>query len=264
MALQNPAFSHNPAFNGKARAAAETPTAEALQELYDRPAATPTETNRMSYDDVIVKTVACFAILLVTAAAGWFVPWLALPGALVGLALGFVNALKREPSVILILLYSAAQGAFVGGLSGILERVYPGVVIQAVLATLCVFAVTLVLFATGKVRASKRATKIFLIAMIGYLVFSAVNFFLMIFNVTDNPWGLRGSVEILGIPLGLVLGVFATLLAAYSLVLDFDFIQRGVRGGAPRKLGWSAAFGLTVTIVWLYVELLRLFAISRN
>ena len=97
-----------------------------------------------------------------------------------------------------------------------------------------------------------------------FLLFSVVNFFMMIFGANTSPWGLRGSVLLFGIPLGLILGVVATLLAAYSLVLDFDFIQRGVKGGAPRKTSWSAAFGLTLTIVWLYVELLRMFAISRN
>lgn len=264
MALQNPAFSRNPAFNGKGDVQGETASAEALQHLYEQPSATPEQMGRMSYDDTILKTVACFAILLAVAVVGWLFPVIAIPGAIVGLILGFVNALKREPSVALILLYAAAEGAFVGGLSSILEAVYPGVVVQAVLATLCVFAVTLGLFASGKIRASKKMTKIFLIAMVGYLAFSLVNFGLMIFGVSDDPWGLRGSVVIMGIPLGVILGIFATLLAAYSLVLDFDFIQRGVRGGAPRKLGWSAAFGLTVTIVWLYVELLRLFAITRE
>ena len=142
---------------------------------------------------------------------------------------------------------------------------YPGVVVQAVIATFVVVGVTLALFASGKIRASKKATKVFMIAMIGYLVFSVVNIFIMIFGgAGGNPWGLRGSVEIFGIPLGVILGVFVVILAAYSLVLDFDFIQKGVQNQAPRKYGWTGAFGIMVTVIWLYLELLRMFAIARD
>jgi uncharacterized YccA/Bax inhibitor family protein len=104
-----------------------------------------------------------------------------------------------------------------------------------------------------------------MIAMLGYLLFSVINLFVMLFGGADgNPWGLRGSVEIFGMPLGLFLGIFAVLMGAYSLVLDFDFIQRGVNGGAPAKYSWTGAFGIMVTIIWLYTEILRVLAISRN
>lgn len=100
--------------------------------------------------------------------------------------------------------------------------------------------------------------------MIGYAVFSLVNFGLMIFGATDGMFGLR-SIEIIpGVPLGAIIGVFVILLAAYSLVLDFDQVQQGVRNGAPRIFGWSAAFGIMVTVVWLYVEILRLLALFRE
>ncbi|MCS5732634.1 Bax inhibitor-1/YccA family protein [Herbiconiux daphne] len=269
----NPAFARNPIFNGKA-AATQTPTisAEGLQELYNSPAATPAQTDRMSYDDVIVKTVGMFVVLLVGAAAGFLTNFpaptplgigLMIVGIVGGLVLGIVNAVKREPSVPLILLYAGLEGLAVGALSGFFEARWSGIVLQAVLATFAVFGVTLALFASGKVRASKRATKVFLIAIVGYAVFSLINFVLMITGAVPNAFGLRG-VEIFGIPLGLVIGVFAVILAAYSLVLDFDAIQRGVKSGAPRKYGWSAAFGLVVTLVWLYLELLRIIAIFRN
>jgi uncharacterized YccA/Bax inhibitor family protein len=266
MASANPAFSRNPVFNGKGKQDAPiTPTSAQLQDLYNQPAATPVETNRMSYDDVIVKTLLMFAVLLATAVVGWFFPILAIPGAIIGLVLGIVNSFKREPSPALILLYSAAEGLFIGGISSFFEAQWPGVVVQATLGTVAVFGVTLALFANGKIRASKRATKIFLIAIVGYAVFSLLNFVLMIFGAfpADQMFGLR-SQTVFGIPLGAIIGVFAVILAAYSLVLDFDFIQRGVKSGAPRKYGWSGAFGLVVTIVWLYVELLRLLAIFRN
>jgi uncharacterized YccA/Bax inhibitor family protein len=141
---------------------------------------------------------------------------------------------------------------------------YPGIVTQAVLATFAVVGVTLALFASGKVRASARATKIFLIAMVGYLVFSLINVGLMLFGVSTDPWGLRTGVDIFGIPLGVILGVLAVLLGAYSLVLDFDFIQKGVQNRIPKKYQWTGAFGVMVTVIWLYLEILRLIAIARR
>ena len=269
----NPAFSRNPVFNGKAAAApAPTISAEGLQDMYDRPAATPSETDRMSYEDTIVKTVLMFVVLLATAAVGFLANYptptvlglgLMIGGVIGGLVLGLVNAFKREPSVPLIMLYAAFEGLAVGSISGFFESQWSGIVLQAVLATLAVFAVTLALFASGKVRASKRATKVFLIAIVGYGIFSLLNFVLMITGVVTDPWGLRGAV-VFGIPLGIVIGLFAVLLAAYSLVLDFDAIKKGVQAGAPRKYGWSAAFGLVLTLVWLYLELLRIIAIFRS
>ena len=240
-------------------------TSAQLKAMYDQPAATDTDTNRMSYEDVAVKTLSTFVILLIGAAIGWVIPALMIPAAIIGFVLALVNTFKKEPSPALILLYAGVQGLFVGGISGVLESMpnLNGIVLQAVMGTLVVFGVTLALFANGKIRASKKATKIFLIAIIGYAVFSLLNMVLMLTGVVTDPWGLRGAV-IFGIPLGVVIGLFAIVLAAYSLVLDFDFVQRGVKSGAPRKYGWSAAFGLTVTLVWLYIEMLRLIAIFRS
>jgi uncharacterized YccA/Bax inhibitor family protein len=275
MALSNPAFSRNPAFkpnnpvNGATATATETnalATAEGIQSLYEAPAATSVDTGRMTYEDTIVKTVLLFAVILATAAVGWFFSFVMLPGAIAGLVLGLVNSFKRTPSPALILLYGAAQGLFIGGISRLFEDLWQGVVIQAVLATLAVFAVTLVLFANGKLRTSARMTKVFFIAMIGYLVFSAVNVLIMVFggfnSANGGMFGIN-SMNIPGtsIPWGVVIGIFAVLLAAYSLVLDFDFIQNGVKNRAPRVMGWYGAFGLAVTLIWLYVEFLRLFAI---
>ncbi len=264
----NPAFKNNAAFNGRGAIAVSTPSATELDELYSRPSATPTDTDRMSYEDTTLKTVALFAVLLVTGAVGWAFPPLAIVGAIVGLVLGIVNTFKKQPSVPLIVAYAAFEGLFVGGISAIFEQVWEGVVIQAILATLVTVAVVLALFASGKVRASARATKIFLVAMIAYAVFSLVNFGLMIFAgdaIGGGAFGLR-SADIPGtsIPFGLVIGALAVLLAAYSLVLDFDFVKQGVQRGLPRKFGWQAAFGLMVTIVWLYVEFLRIFALTRE
>lgn len=270
MALANPAFSRNAVFTGQgagAVAAAQNVTAQQLDEIYNRSSA-PAEGEVMTVEDTIAKTAGAFALLLAGAAVGWLtaetIPFLWIGAAIVGLVLGLVNSFKREPSAPLILIYSAVQGVFVGGISAFYESVFTGIVVQAVIASLVVVGVTLALFASGKIRASKKATKVFLIAMIGYLVFSLVNFGLVVSGVQTDPYGLRASVTIAGIPLGVILGVFVVLLAAYSLVLDFDFIQRGVQNKAPRKYGWTGAFGIMVTIIWLYLEILRMLALSRR
>jgi uncharacterized YccA/Bax inhibitor family protein len=269
--MANPAFSRNPAFSEKGGvvAAPVTPSADELLAHYNQPSANAVETDRMTVEDTVMKSAISFVVLLAGAAIGWMTypaaPWLWVVGGLVGFVLALVNIFKREPSAPLILAYAGAQGLFIGGISLLFESLYPGIVVQAVVATLVVVGVTLALFASGKIRASKKATKVFLIAMVGYLVFSLVNVGIMIFGGADgNPWGLRGSVEIAGIPLGVILGIFVVILAAYSLVLDFDAIQQGVRNRAPRKYGWSGAFGIMVTVIWLYTEILRMFAIARN
>ncbi|MBK0420729.1 Bax inhibitor-1/YccA family protein [Leucobacter sp. CSA2] len=278
--MSNPALGNNPALNGK------TLTAEELRRIYEQPAAqtqrpgvdapateagfgaeqppviTPSD-RPMTYENTISKTVMLFLIVLATGAVGWFMPALALPAAIVGLVLGLVNSFKKEPSVPLIVLYAVAQGIFLGGISGVFEARWSGIVAQAVIGTLAVFAVTLLLFRSGKVRTSPRMTKMFLIAMVGYAVFSLTNFVLMLTGVNQDPWGMRGAT-IFGIPLGLLIGALAVLLAAYSLVMDFELVKNGVENRVPEKWAWSAAFGLMVTLIWLYVEILRILAILRG
>ncbi|QIS39939.1 Bax inhibitor-1/YccA family protein [Clavibacter capsici] len=265
--MANPTFSNNPVFNGRGATPTRDVTPESLDELYNRPSATASETDRMTFEDTTVKTVSLLAIVVVLGAVAWLSGPLALPlamlGAIGGLVLGLVNSFKKEPSVPLIVAYAAFEGLLVGGISRVFEGIAPGVATQALLGTAAVFATVLILFRSGKIRASAKATKIFMIAIISYAAFSLVNFALIAFGAIQSPWGVRG-IEIFGIPLGVVFGLLAVVLGAYSLVLDFDFIQRGVRSGAPRRYGWTAAFGLVVTIVWLYVELLRLFAILRG
>ena len=268
MATSNPAFSNSPAFSQSATKAiqwTQEPSAQQLDELYARSAATPDQMDRMTYENVIQKTLGAFVVLLAFAAVGWFVPVLMIPGAIVGFVLALVNIFKKEPSPALILAYTAAQGLFIGGISMFFETEWPGIVTQAVIGTFAVVGVTLALFASGKIRASKRATQVFLVAMVGYAVFSLINMGLMIFGVTDSAFGLRSDPSpLFGIPWGVIIGVFVILLAAYSLVLDFDAVKTGVQRGAPAKYGWTAAFGIMVTVIWLYLEILRLLAILRG
>ena len=281
--MANPAFSNSPAFSAKAAqrlaardaaAAPAVPTPGQLQEHYSLPDATPDQMERMTYQDTIFKTLAGFAVLLVGAAIGWMIPGLAIVGAVVGLVLALVNIFKRKPSPPLILAYAFFEGLLVGGVSMFFSLMWNGIVPMALLGTLGVVAVTLALFASGKVRASKRATKIFLVAIVGYTAFSLVNIVLMMTGVLDGfsatggaGGGLRGlSIPGTDIPLGIPLGILVVLLAAYSLVLDFEQVKAGVETGQPRIYGWTAAFGIMVTVVWLYLEILRLLSyfLPRN
>ena len=271
--MTNPVFNNSPVFGdprGKGRggpATTQAPTwgtattdAVTLEQMYDAPTATTRETGRLTYDDVIVKTGGLLALLVVVGAATWVVaPQLWIVGMVVGLVLGLVNAFKKNPSPVLITLYAAAQGVFLGGISAFYETMWDGVVPQAVLATVSVFATALVLFRSGKVRVTPKFRRAVLIGIVGYLVFSLVNLGLMFFVGSDGPFGpLRSG------GLGIIVGLVAVGLAAASLIMDFDSIKRGVEAGVPAKFAWAAAFGLIVTLVWLYLEFLRLLAILRG
>ncbi|GAA2003034.1 Bax inhibitor-1/YccA family membrane protein [Microbacterium ulmi] len=309
MALNNPAF-NNPAFQDKravqtypggsqaAQVGQNTQFATAQQQGVDAavdarlegafaaPPASAIETGRMTVEDTVLKTLGLFAVLLVTAVVGWL--WSMAPVAaegaptilpwIIGMLGGFVMSMvvifgsRKKVRPALIFGYAAFEGLFVGGISAFFEYIWPGIVVQATLATLAVVGVTLALFASGKVRASKRANKVFLIALIGYGVFSLLNLILMWTNVlppaadgTPQIFGLFSAPSpLFGIPWGLIIGVFVVIMAAYSLVQDFDQIQQGVKNGAPRQYGWLGGFGIMVTVVWLYVEILRIIAIARG
>ncbi|MBB2894611.1 Bax inhibitor-1/YccA family protein [Flexivirga oryzae] len=234
-----------------------------LEKMYGAPAATATQSGRMTLDDVVTKTLGLFGVLLVFAAVGWFVGkenqgagmalWLG--GMIVGLVIGFVISFKRVISVPLILAYAVCEGLFVGAASGFFNTVYPGIVAEAVLATFCVFAGMFVGWKFGLIRVTERSRKIFGLMVVGYLLFALVNVALVWTGVMSNPFGVGGSG-----PLGIIISVFAVGLASYSLAVDFDSIQRGVNARLPEKYSWLMAHGLLVSVVWLYIELLRLFA----
>lgn len=241
--------------------------AATLEQMYGAPAATTRDTGRLTYDDVIVKTGGLLALLVVVAAATWFtVPAIWPLGAVVGLVLGLVNAFKKEPSPLLITLYTVAQGVFLGGISlafqnmttDLTGNVQP-IVLQAIVATFATFGAALFLFKSGKVRVTPKFTRWLLISMVGYLAFSLVNVVMMLFGVGDGAYGPLRSGGV-----GVLVGLFAVGLAAASLIMDFDAIKRGVEQGAPAKMAWSAAFGLIVTLVWLYLEILRILAILQG
>jgi uncharacterized YccA/Bax inhibitor family protein len=270
MQSNNPVFGRSQAFNGRPAADVATPTAEELRDMYAGPSAGPVQTGRMTYDDVVAKTGLTLAVLLVGAVVGWMYPGLMLVGLVVGLVLGLVNSFKREPSPALILAYAAFEGLFVGGISNVFENmragfnaagdpVYlDGIVAQAILGTVAVFAVALVVYRQRWIRVTSRFRKVVIVAGLGYLLFSLVNLVAMLFDWVDGPFGFRNGM------LGVGISVFAVVLASLFLMLDFDFIEKGVATGLPAKYAWTAAFGLVVTLVWLYVEMLRLIAILRG
>ncbi|QCB94398.1 Bax inhibitor-1/YccA family protein [Cellulomonas shaoxiangyii] len=279
--MANPVFNNSPVFadprqqrrGGRPAPSAPTfggPTVDAasLEAMYDGPTATTRDTGRLTYDDVIIKTGGLLALLVAVAAVTWFVaPGLYIVGAIVGLVLGLVNAFKRKPSPALIVAYTVAEGVFLGGISYVFQNRPIGnlvadaqpIVLQAVLATVATFVASLWLYRSGRVRVTAKSTRFLLIAMIGYALFSLVNVVLMWVLPSTEMFGpLRSG------PIGIIVGLFAVGLAAFSLIVDFDAIKRGVEQGAPKSFAWTAAFGLIVTLVWLYLEFLRLFAIFSS
>ncbi|MGI9022353.1 MAG: Bax inhibitor-1/YccA family protein [Acidimicrobiales bacterium] len=250
----NPALTRIPAFNGDRGAQ----TVDPLEQAYFGPTATSRDTGRMTIDDVVGRT----ALLLATAVATGAVTWafdlgaLALPAVLVGFGLAMFIIFKQVTNPAVILAYAAIEGVFLGAISQVFNNAYPGIVVQAVVGTAGVTAVMLGLYGSGKIRVTPKFTKMVIGATIGFVVLLMVNLVAGIF--TDGGLGLREG------PLGILVGLAAIALGAFNLVLDFDLVDRGVRQGVPTRYGWLAAFGILITLVWLYVEMLRLLSILRN
>lgn len=264
MRSKNPVFNNSAAFNGRA-SFDTTLSDQQLQNMYDAPSATPVQTRRLTLDDVVMKTAAMFGVLLVTAAFAWVTTQqlgftLPLVGMVGGLVLGLVISFKQSTNPALHLGYAALEGLLVGGISRFYYE-YAGqnasIIGQAVLGTLAAFVSMLVLYRTGVLRATPRFTKMLIVAMGGYLIISLASFVAAMLGVGDG-WGFRTG------GLGLLLCAAGVALASFSLILDFDFIERAVQRGAPERTAWLAAFGLVVTLVWLYLELLRLMAILQG
>jgi uncharacterized YccA/Bax inhibitor family protein len=264
MQSRNPVFNRSDAFSKRGgyatfSEAPATQSAAQLEEMYSAPSATGAQTGRMTIDDVVVRTGLMFAVLLPLAGLNYVVqnPLLTIGGLVVGLVLGLVVAFKQSTNKALILSYAGAEGLFLGGISKAFESQWPGIVPQAVLGTLAVFAAALVAYKSGRIRVTPKFQRTVLIAMGGYLIFVMINLGVMLFG-GGGDFGLRQGW------LGFAIGLFAVGLAAAMLILDFDFAEQGVKNGLPERYAWLAAFGLVVTLVWLYIEMLRLIAILRG
>jgi uncharacterized YccA/Bax inhibitor family protein len=261
MESRNPVFARSEEFQrgGYATFDTRTPDSAQLEEMYGSPSATSVQTGRMTIDDVVMRTASIFAVLLVAAGVTFVLepPFIVVIGAAVGFVLGMVITFKKAISPPLILTYGAIEGVFVGGISYVYESFYDGIVVQAVLGTLAAFGSMLGLYMVGAVRATPRFQRILLIAGVGYLVFGLMHFVGVAFNWWESIYAGGGVLAI-------ALSAFGVVLASLFLVLDFDQIEQGIRNGVPEKFAWVAAFGLVVTLVWLYLEILRLLAILRG
>ncbi len=223
---------------------------------------------RLTMNDVIVKCLAVFAVTVIFAVIGWnlviSMPWLMWVGLLGGLGLGLVNAFKKVPSPPLILLYAVFQGVFLGGISNFyntlaLSNEYQGIVLQAVIATMTTFGVMLTLYLTGIIKVTEKFKSVMKVAFVSYLVLGLASLVAALFGV-GGGWGFHGIDGI-----GLLICVFGVLIAAFFLLLDFEAISQGIKQGAPERESWRMAFGLLVTLIWLYLEFLRLLSIiTRN
>jgi uncharacterized YccA/Bax inhibitor family protein len=210
-------------------------TSDQLEQMYQAPPAGPVQTGRVTFDDVVIKTLGLFVLVLVAAASTWFLtrgnPGLLMPiwlgGMFAGLAVGLAIAFMKRVSVPLIVLYAVLEGAFVGAFSQVMEQRWPGIVMTAVIATLCTFVGMFAGYRFGLIKVTSRSRKVFGMALIGYLLFSLVNVVALMFGWTSG-WGFGGS-GLLGIGISL-LGVG---LAAYSLAVDFDDVENAIRAGLP-------------------------------
>jgi len=259
MESRNPVFNRSDAFSRRGYATFnEAPPASAgqLEDMYSAPAATGLQTGRMTMDDVVIKTGLMFAVLVPLAAVNFFLknPVLTFGGAIAGLVIALVISFKQSTNPALMLTYAGLEGLFVGGISGVYEDLYDGIVAQAVIGTLAVFSVALWAYKSGRVRATPKFQRGVMIALGGYLVFSLINLGVVMFTDIN----LRGGW------LGIGIGLIAITIAAAMLILDFDFAEQGVKNGLPERYSWLAAFGLVVTLVWLYIEFLRLISILRG
>jgi uncharacterized YccA/Bax inhibitor family protein len=219
-------------------------------------------TQYMTMDDVVTKTGISFLVTVLTAALTWAMPGdaalgLALPAVLVALVLGLVISFKQIAHPAATLSYAALYGVALGAISEVFNQVYPGIVMQALIGTFGVFAGMLVVYKTGAIRVTPKFTRWLLGAMVGALVLMLANWIAYFFM--DDGLHLRS-----GGPLAIGFSLVMIGIAAMMLLLDFDMADQAIRRGAPAKFAWFIAFGLLVTVVWLYMEILRLLSYFRE
>lgn len=240
----------------------ETLTDAQLREMYAQAPAGPAQTGRLTLDDVVMKTLMLFGIVLATTAATWYFvgaqPGIAMPVWLLGmfgsLGLSFAIAFSKKVNVPLIVAHAVLQGLFLGAVSVTFEAIYPGVVSTAVVATMGTFAGMFLAWKIGFIKVTSKSRRIFGMMAMGYLVFLLVNVGASFMGFGDG-WGVYGG------SFGWLIALLGVAMAAYSLAVDFDSVDRAVSSGAPEKYSWLMGHGLVASLVWLYIEFLRLFSI---
>ncbi len=230
----------------------------------------------MTIDSVVQKTAMTLGTVVLVAAATWILTGdvydsqdastlytLSLVGAFGGFALSLVNSFKKVVSPALVIAYAALEGLFVGGFSKVLEGAFVnpdtgqgGLVVGAVLGTMAAVGGTLAAYKFFNIKVGDRFRKWVMGAMLGFVAVSMLDFVLHFFGAS---FGFNGFG-----PMGLISSVLGLGIGVLMLIWDFDFVERGIAAGLPERESWRAAFGLTVTIVWIYIEILRLLAILRG
>ena len=221
----------------------------------------------MTLQGTVNKTGALLLCVVATAAWTWGLshsatpeavyPWM-IGGLIGGLVVALVTIFKKSWAPLTAPLYALLEGLVLGGISAIFERLYPGIAIQAVGLTLGTLFVMLLAYKAGMIRATQGLKLGVIAATGGIVVFYLIEMALSFFFHVQVP-AINGSG-----PWGIAFSLFVVVIAALNLVLDFDMIETGVRGGAPKYMEWYGAFGLMVTLIWLYLEILRLLGKVRR
>lgn len=225
------------------------PTGDALQE-------------RMTIDSVVLRTATTLAVVVVAAA----LTWIAMPqeylglawmiGAFGGLGMAFAVSFMRTVRPGLVLAYAALEGVFLGAVSEVYQDIADGVVTGAVLGTVAAFVATLAAYKFFNIQVTDKFRKYVTIAMFGFFALLMLDLVLSLFGEAIGFGGF-GTLGLIMSFVGLGIGIF-------MLILDFDMVEQGVRAGLPERESWRAAFGLTVTLIWIYINLLRILAILQS
>jgi len=226
----------------------------ALREDTFRPSAR-SSAKAMTIDGTVNKTGILILLLILSASFTWSRPFASqgymMIGAIGGLILAIITIFKKEWAGVTAPLYALAEGLFLGGISAMYEAQFPGIVMNAVALTFGTLLCLLLAYKTGVIKATENF-KLGVAAATGsvFLVYM-ISFVLGFFGISVPYLHSAG-------PIGIGISVVIVVIAALNLVLDFDFIEQGAQQGAPKYLEWYAGFGLLVTLVWLYLEILRL------
>jgi uncharacterized YccA/Bax inhibitor family protein len=220
----------------------------------------------MTLTGVVNRSVLMLLLVAAAAAGVWSYsashPTAIYPALMTGALGGFVVAIatsfKRSWAPVTAPIYAVLEGLFIGGISMVMEQRFPGLVLQAVLLTFGVMFALLAAYQSRIIRPSQTFKSIIVGATFGIVVVYLVSMVVQLFFHTAIPLIFDSG------PVGITFSLIVVGIAALNLVLDFDFIENGITYGAPKWMEWYAAFGLTVTLVWLYIEILRLLAKMRR
>jgi uncharacterized YccA/Bax inhibitor family protein len=210
----------------------------------------------MTMEGTTSKVIGMFmAVVIGAAATGFFGLYqLAFPAMFVGLGLGLWAAFSKKVRPGVMLAYALVQGVFIGGISGIFEAMYPGIVQTAVLGTFTTAGAMFAAYRFGWIKVDARFTRIMTFALMGYFAFALINL----------GFAMFAGMSAYSSPFGWLIAMVGVGLAAFTLNLDFETIRIGISEGWPEDMEWRAAFGLTASLIWLYVEILRLLAIFNQ